>query len=58
MAWKIFGDGGHDLGHAFRNFFNPEHPAGYPVMEKRSARLRFSLPGQAVEVRHIEREWS
>lgn len=43
---------------AYENWWNPEHPAGPPAIEKRSAKLRFSLPGQATEVRHLSRKWS
>ena len=48
----------HDLDLAYDNWWNPDHPAGPPAYEKRSSKLRFSLPGQAVDVRHINRKWS
>ena len=47
-----------DLDLAYDNWWNPDHPAGPPTFEKRSSKLRFSLPGQAVDVRHIDRKWS
>ncbi len=42
---------------AYDNWWNPAHPAGAPRFEKRSGTLRFSLPGQAVEVRRLNRRW-
>jgi len=47
-----------DLDLAYDNWWNPDHPAGPPTFEKRSSKLRFSLPGQAVDVRHIDHKWS
>ena len=31
---------------------------GPPTFERRSSQLSFRLPGQAVEVRHLDRKWS
>jgi len=47
-----------DVDQAYLNWWNPSHPAGPPTFEKRTARLRFSLPGQAIDVRHTGRKWS
>ncbi|MHB8293953.1 MAG: RNA-guided endonuclease InsQ/TnpB family protein [Acidimicrobiales bacterium] len=47
-----------DVEAAFSNWVDSDNPAGRPVFEKRTARLRFSLPGQAVDVRHVDREHS
>ena len=46
------------LDQAYKNWWNPDHPAGAPAFEKRSGTLRFSLPGQAVEVRKISKHWA
>ncbi len=42
---------------AYDNWWNPAHPASAPRFEKRSGTLRFSLPGQAVGVRRLNRKW-
>jgi len=42
---------------AYDNWWNPEHSARMPTFEKRSSKLRFSLPGQAIKVRQISRHW-
>jgi len=47
-----------DLDQAYRNWWNPDLPAGPPRFEKRSSILRFHLPGQAIKVRHLNRKWS
>jgi putative transposase len=47
-----------DLDQAYRNWWNPNHPAGSPRFEKRSSILRFRLPGQAIQLRHLNRRWS
>ncbi len=47
-----------DVDQAYRNWWNPNHPAGPPTFERRSSRLSFRLPGQAVEVRYLNRKWS
>ncbi len=47
-----------DLDRAYANWFNPNHTACRPTFEKRTAKLRFSLPGQAIDVRHVSRKWS
>ena len=46
-----------DVDRAYDNFWNPAHPARFPTFEKRSSTLRFSLPGQAIEVRRVNRKW-
>ncbi len=47
-----------DLDQAYCNWWNPNHPAGPPRFETKSSRLRFRLPGQAIQVRHLNRKWS
>ena len=47
-----------DLDQAYKNCWNPAHPATAPRFLKRESRLRFRLPGQAVEVRHVDRKRS
>ena len=47
-----------DVDQAYRNWWNPDHQAGPPTFERRSSQLSFRLPGQAVEVRHLDRKWS
>ena len=47
-----------DIEAAFSNWADPEHPAERPTFEKRGSRLRFRLPGQAVEARHAGRKFS
>jgi putative transposase len=42
---------------AYDNWWNPAHPASAPAFEKRSGTLRFSLPGQALELRRLNRKW-
>lgn len=42
---------------AYDNWWDPEHPARAPTFEKRSSTLRFSLPGQAIELRRISKHW-
>lgn len=46
------------LDQAYDNFWNPGHPAGYPLRKKRGHRLSVSLPGQAVEFRKLNRKWA
>lgn len=45
------------LDQAYRNFWNPTHPAGHPTRHKRNARLSIPLPGQAVQVRRLNKRW-
>lgn len=45
------------LDQAYKNFWNPCHPAGFPTRHKRSARLAISLPGQAIAVRRLNKRW-
>ncbi len=44
-----------DVDAAYENFFSGR--SRFPTFEKRSATLRFSLPGQALEVRRLNRHW-
>jgi len=46
-----------DVERAYRNFWDPAHPARFPRFERRNGELRFSLPGQARGVRTINRHW-
>ncbi|MFG2880670.1 RNA-guided endonuclease InsQ/TnpB family protein [Streptomyces sp. NPDC048337] len=46
------------LDQAYDNFWNPSHPAGFPSRKKRGHRLSVSFPGQAVEVRQLNRKWA
>ncbi|WP_030718182.1 RNA-guided endonuclease InsQ/TnpB family protein [Streptomyces sp. NRRL F-2580] len=46
------------LDRAYDNFWNPSHPAGFPARKKRGHRLSIPLPGQAVEVRKLNRKWA
>ncbi|WP_409470116.1 RNA-guided endonuclease InsQ/TnpB family protein [Streptomyces sp. HC307] len=43
---------------AYANFWNPDHPAGFPAWKTRGHRLSVSFPGQAVEVRKLNRHWA
>jgi len=43
------------LDRAYDNWWNPDHPAGAPVHKKRRAALSVSFPGQAMEVRKLNR---
>ncbi|MEU5726482.1 transposase [Micromonospora sp. NPDC047738] len=45
------------LDQAYRNWWNPQHPAGAPTRKRRSARLSIPFPGQAVHVRRLNRRW-
>jgi len=47
-----------DLDRAYDNWWNHDHPAGPPTHEKRSNHLSFRLPGQAIDIRHLDRKWS
>jgi len=47
-----------DVESAFSNWTDQNLTAMRPTFEKRTARLRFSLPGQAVDIRHVDRKWS
>lgn len=46
------------LDRAYDNFWNAEHPAGFPRFKKRTARLAIPLPGQAVRVTRLNRKWA
>ena len=43
---------------AYDNFWNPDHPARFPARKKRGHRLSIPFPGQAVEVRKLNRKWA
>lgn len=43
---------------AYDNFWNPDHPAKFPAQKKRGHRLSIPFPGQAVEVRKLNRKWA
>ena len=47
-----------DVERAFANWMDPAPAKAGPVCEKPGARLRFSLPGQATELRHLPRKSS
>lgn len=46
------------LDRAYDNWWNRSHPAGAPGFKKRSPRLAVPFPGQAVEVRKLNRHWA
>lgn len=46
------------LDRAYDNFWNPGHPALFPARKKRGRRLSVPFPGQAVEVRKLNRKWA
>ncbi|MFD8632139.1 RNA-guided endonuclease InsQ/TnpB family protein [Streptomyces sp. NPDC059533] len=46
------------LDRAYDNFWNPSHLAGFPVRKRRGHRLSVPFPGQAVEVRKLNRKWA
>jgi putative transposase len=43
------------LDEAYTNFWNPNHPAGFPQFKKRRHRQGIRFPGQAVAVRRVSR---
>ncbi len=45
------------LDQAYRNWWDPQHPAGAPTRKRRSARLSVPFPGQAIVVRRVNRRW-
>ncbi|WP_406044599.1 transposase [Micromonospora sp. NBC_00898] len=45
------------LDQAYRNWWNPQHPAGAPTRRRRSVRLSVPFPGQAVQVWRLNRPW-
>lgn len=45
------------LDQAYKNFWNPDHFAAHPTHRKRSARLSITFPGQAVQVRRLNKRW-
>ncbi|UKY53556.1 RNA-guided endonuclease InsQ/TnpB family protein [Streptomyces inhibens] len=47
-----------NLDRAYDNFWNPDHPAAFPAFKKRGHRMSIPFPGQAVEVRKLNRKWA
>ncbi|WP_167402577.1 RNA-guided endonuclease InsQ/TnpB family protein [Micromonospora viridifaciens] len=45
------------LDQAYRNWWDPQHPAGPPTRKRKSARLSVPFPGQAIAVRRVNRRW-
>ncbi|MFU8852324.1 RNA-guided endonuclease InsQ/TnpB family protein [Micromonospora sp. SL1-18] len=45
------------LDQAYRNWWDPRHPAGPPTRKRKSARLSVPFPGQAIAVRRVNRRW-
>jgi putative transposase len=43
------------LDEAYANFWNPNHPAGFPQLKKKRHRHGVTFPGQAVAVRRVSR---
>lgn len=46
------------LDRAYDNFWNAEHPAGFPRFKNATPRLAIPLPGQAVRVTRLNRKWA
>ncbi|WTW76342.1 transposase [Streptomyces sp. NBC_00009] len=46
------------LDRAYDNFWNPDHPAGFPQRRKRGHQTSVSFPGQIVEIRKLNRHWA
>ena len=46
------------LDRAYDNWWNPQHPADAPTFRKRSTGLAVPFPGQAVNVRKLNRKWA
>ncbi|MFF4156488.1 RNA-guided endonuclease InsQ/TnpB family protein [Streptomyces sp. NPDC001678] len=47
-----------NLDRAYENFWNPDLAAAFPARKKRGHRLSIPFPGQAVEVRKLNRHWA
>jgi putative transposase len=45
------------LDQAYRNWWNPQHPAEAPTRKKKTVRVSVPLPGQAIAVRRRGRRW-
>ncbi|MFU8852367.1 RNA-guided endonuclease InsQ/TnpB family protein [Micromonospora sp. SL1-18] len=45
------------LDQAYRNWWDPRHPAGPPTRKRKSSRLSVPFPGQAISVRRLNRRW-
>ncbi|MGW6362242.1 RNA-guided endonuclease InsQ/TnpB family protein [Streptomyces sp. NPDC055092] len=46
------------LDRAYDNFWNPDHPAGFPQRRKRGHQTSVSFPGQIVEIHKLNRHWA
>ncbi|MEU9114266.1 transposase [Streptomyces sp. NPDC048483] len=46
-----------NLDAAFLNFWNPDHPSGFPARKKRGHRMSIPFKGQRIEVRKLSRHW-
>jgi putative transposase len=46
------------LDRAYDNWWNPEHPASAPRFKKRDGNLSTSFPGQALQLRRLNRTWA
>ncbi|MGP3967523.1 RNA-guided endonuclease InsQ/TnpB family protein [Streptomyces sp. 6N223] len=47
-----------NLDAAFLNFWNPDHPAGFPARKKRGHHMSIPFKGQRIEVRKLSRHWA
>ncbi|MFI9360814.1 RNA-guided endonuclease InsQ/TnpB family protein [Kitasatospora sp. NPDC053057] len=47
-----------NLDAAYLNFWNPDHPAGFPSRKKRGHRTSVPFKGQRVRVRKLNRHWA
>lgn len=45
------------LDQAYRNWWNPNHPAGAPTRHKRGSRMSIPFAGQQVRVRRLNKRW-
>ncbi|MFD8085650.1 RNA-guided endonuclease InsQ/TnpB family protein [Kitasatospora sp. NPDC059722] len=47
-----------NLDAAYLNFWNPNHPAGFPAWKKRRERMSIPFKGQRIEVHKLNRHWA
>ncbi|MFD8784605.1 RNA-guided endonuclease InsQ/TnpB family protein [Kitasatospora sp. NPDC059599] len=47
-----------NLDAAYLNFWNPGHPAGFPVRKRRGHRMGIPFKGQDIAVRKLNRRWA
>ncbi|MFF3110258.1 RNA-guided endonuclease InsQ/TnpB family protein [Kitasatospora sp. NPDC057904] len=47
-----------NLDAAYLNFWNPDHPAGFPARKKRGHRMGIPFKGRYIEVRKLSRHWA